>query len=57
MVRAPFVAAALGILEPVDAVGLRPSRPWVTPVAALLAGVLVLLMAMPVLLTILRAIT
>ena len=58
MVRAPYVAVALGILEPVDVAGVRrPSRPWVTSVAALLAGILVLLMSMPVLATLLRAIT
>jgi hypothetical protein len=57
MVRAPFVAVALGILEPVDVVGARPSRPWVTSVAAVVAGILVLLMSMPVVITVLRAIT
>ncbi|MBT8165084.1 MAG: hypothetical protein HKO63_03150 [Acidimicrobiia bacterium] len=55
MVRARYVATALGILEPVDAVGIHRSRPWVTSVAALLAGILVLLMSMPALVTLARA--
>lgn len=57
MVRAPYVAIALGILEPVDTTSLPRSRPWVISVAALVAVVLVLLMSMPVLVTLLRAIT
>jgi hypothetical protein len=57
MVRAPYVAIALGILEPVEAAALPRSRPWVISVAALVAVVLVLLMSMPVLVTLLRAIT
>lgn len=57
MVRAPFVAVALGILEPVDVTVIHRSRPWVTSIAAFVAGVLVLLMSMPVLLTLVRVIT
>jgi hypothetical protein len=57
MVRAPFVAVALGILEPVDVAGGHRSRPWVTAVAAFVAAVLVLLLSMPVLLTLVRAVT
>ena len=57
MVRAPYVAVALGLLEPVNIVGIRPSRPWVVPIAALVAAMLILLMSMPVVVTVLRAIT
>ncbi len=56
MVRAPFVALALGILEPPDPAERYRAPLWVASVAALLAGILVLLMSLPVVVTVLRAI-
>lgn len=56
MVRAPFVAVALGILEPLQPAALHRAPRWVTSVAAVLAGILVLLMSLPVVITVLRAI-
>ncbi len=57
VVRAAYVAVALGILEPVEIFEVHRSPRWVTSVAALVAGVLMLLVSMPVLVTLVRAIT
>ncbi len=56
MVRAPYVALALGLLEPAEEG--TPHRPpgWVTSVAALIAGVLILLVSVPPAIAVVRAI-
>ena len=55
LVRAPFVASALGILEPHDRSSHR-APPWVLMVATLTLGVLGLLVSMPLLVPVLRAV-
>ncbi len=56
LVRAPFVALALRILEPPDPGTEYRAPRWVTSIAALLAGILVLLMSLPVIVPVWRAI-
>ncbi|MBT8216200.1 MAG: hypothetical protein HKN74_05185 [Acidimicrobiia bacterium] len=57
MVRAPYVALAMSILEPIDGPHSLSSRPWVSMVALTLATLLIALIGMPVVVTVLRALT
>jgi len=57
LVRAPYAALAVGLLEPPEPAGDHRAPRWVTSVAAVLAGILVLLMSLPVVVTVVRAIT
>ncbi len=56
LVRASFVASALGILEPSDDLTSHRARPWILIVAAFTAGVLCLLVSMPLIVTVWRAV-
>lgn len=55
LVRAPFVASALGILEPHEATRPRP-RPWVFLVAVFTAAVLCLIVSLPLVVPLLRVV-
>ena len=57
MVRAPYVAYALSILEPTEPVLRQPPPPWIAAIAVLLAGILIGLFGLPVIVTVLRAVT
>lgn len=57
MVRAPYVALAMSILEPIDGPHRMAARPWVSLVALTLASLLIALIGMPVVVTVLRALT
>lgn len=54
VVRAPFTALAMSVLEPAPPGESHRTRPWVFLVAALLSTVLVLMAGMPLLLTVWR---
>ncbi len=54
MVRAPFMALAMSVLEPTQPSGDYRARPWVFLVAALLSIVLLLMVGMPLVLTVWR---
>jgi len=56
VVRAPFAAMAMGILEPPLAGRSHRAPPWVLLVAAFTVGVLGLLVSLPLLVPILRAV-
>jgi hypothetical protein len=56
LVRAPYAAVAVGLLEPSEPGDEYRAPRWVTSVAAVLAGILVLLMSLPVVVSIVRAI-
>ena len=55
MVRTPYAALAMSILEPVEPSEPLPRRPRVSAVSLLLAGVLIGLVGFPVFVTVLRA--
>lgn len=54
LVRAPFVASALGILEPYDRTVSHRAPVWVLLVAGFTAGVLCMLVSLPLLVTVVR---
>ena len=54
VVRAPFTALAMSVLEPVLPVRSHQARPWVFMVSALLSAVLLLMVGMPLVLTVWR---
>lgn len=54
VVRAPFMALAMSVLEPTSPVRNHQTRPWVFMVAALLSTVLLAMVGMPLLLTVWR---
>jgi cell division protein FtsN len=56
MVRAQYAALALSILEPTEPASPRPAPLWMTVLSALLAGILIGVVGMPVIVTIVRAV-
>lgn len=54
VVRAPFTALAMSILEPTPPSPNYPARPWVFLVALFLSSVLLLMVGMPLVLTVWR---
>ena len=54
MVRAPYAALAMSILEPAEPLLTRRPPAWVTIIALLLAGLLIGLVGMPVIVTVIR---
>ena len=54
VVRAPFMALAMDVLEPIPPGRNHQSPPWVFLVAALLSTVLLLIVGMPLVLTLWR---
>ena len=54
MVRAPYAALAMSILEPAEPALPRSAPAWVASIAVLLAGLLIGLIGLPAVVTILR---
>ena len=55
MVRAPYVALAMSILDPPESHAAGSAPVWVTSVAVLLSGLLLGLIGLPLILPVLRA--